>query len=317
MENRRKKSPESSTGAPKKRFDKSKKKEGFDRNSSPFAASEKGSDTAKPRFKKPFRAKTKSYRASSTADRIENKPDDGSVRLNKYIANAGICSRREADDLITSGVIQVNGKNITELGFKVIPTDIIKYGGQTLRKEKMMYLLLNKPKDYITTYDDPEKRKTVLELIQGACKERIYPVGRLDRNTTGLLLFTNDGELTKKLTHPRYGVRKVYQVELDKPLKPQDLKAIQEGIELEDGPIKADEVAYVGDGKSRTDIGIEIHSGRNRLVRRIFEHFGYNVRKLDRVMFGPLTKKDLPRGRWRFLSESEIGMLNMVSNKGA
>ena len=179
----------------------------------------------------------------------------------------------------------------------------------------MVYLILNKPKDYITTAEDPQNRKTVLELIQGACSERIYPVGRLDRNTTGLLMFTNDGELTKKLTHPSYGVRKIYHAELDKPLKASDLNKISEGIELEDGLIKVDEVTYVGDGTDKTQIGIEIHSGKNRIVRRIFEHLGYNVRKLDRVMFGSLTKKDMPRGRWRLLSEAEVGMLKMVSTK--
>ena len=237
------------------------------------------------------------------------------TRLNKYIANAGICSRREADDLISSGVVQVNGKVITEMGFRVKPTDIIKFGGQTLRKEKMVYLILNKPKDFITTLDDDQKRRTVMELVGDACKERIYPVGRLDRNTTGLLMFTNDGELTKKLTHPKFGVKKIYHVELDKPLKAGDLKKIEEGIELEDGPIKVDEVSYIGNGEDKTQVGVEIHSGKNRIVRRIFEHFGYNVRKLDRVMFGPLTKKDMARGRWRFLTDAEVGMLQMIKQK--
>ena len=241
------------------------------------------------------------------------KDSDGLVRLNKYIANAGICSRREADQLIATGVVQVNGKTITEMGYKVKPTDIIKYGGQTLRKERLVYLILNKPKDYITTVDDPQERRTVLELIHGACKERVYPVGRLDRATTGLLMFTNDGELTKKLTHPRYGVRKIYHVELDKPLKRADMDKIADGVELEDGLIKVDEITYVGDGTDKAQVGIELHSGKNRIVRRIFEHMGYNVRKLDRVMFGPLTKKDLPRGRWRLLTEAEVGMLKMIS----
>ncbi|MGB3947771.1 MAG: pseudouridine synthase [Bacteroidia bacterium] len=243
----------------------------------------------------------------------KSKESDGLMRLNKYIANAGICSRREADQLIATGVVQVNGKVITEMGFKIKPTDIIKYGGQTLKKERLVYLILNKPKDYITTVDDPQERRTVLELIQGACKERIYPVGRLDRATTGLLMFTNDGELTKKMTHPSYGVRKIYHVELDKPLKKSDLDKIADGVELEDGPIKVDEIAYVANGVDKTQVGVELHSGKNRIVRRIFESLGYNVRKLDRVMFGPLTKKDLPRGRWRFLSEAEVGMLKMIS----
>lgn len=238
---------------------------------------------------------------------------DGSTRLNKYIANAGICSRREADQLIATGVVQVNGKVITEMGYKIKPTDIIKYGGQTLKKERFVYLILNKPKDYITTVDDPQERRTVLELIQGACKERIYPVGRLDRATTGLLMFTNDGDLTKKMTHPSYGVRKIYHVELDKPLKKSDMDKIADGIELEDGLIKVDEITYVANGVDKTQVGVELHSGKNRIVRRIFESVGYNVRKLDRVMFGPLTKKDLARGRWRFLTEAEVGMLKMIS----
>lgn len=264
--------------------------------------------------KKPYAKKTYSGKKN-----IDSKPqrtvDDGMIRLNKYIANAGICSRREADDLITSGVVQVNGKTITEMGFRIKATDIIKYGGQTLKKEKLVYLILNKPKDYITTVDDPQKRKTVLELVQGACRERIYPVGRLDRATTGLLMFTNDGELTKKLTHPRYGVRKIYHVSLDKPLKHTDMDKIKDGLELEDGSIKVDEVTYVGDGADKHEVGVEIHSGKNRIVRRIFESLGYNVRKLDRVVFGPLTKKDMARGRWRILTDAEVGMLKMIGGE--
>jgi 23S rRNA pseudouridine2605 synthase len=272
---------------------------------------ERGENYSRPYKKRSFEKKSFGKGASSPE---KSTNTDGSVRLNKYIANAGICSRREADELIESGVVQVNGKIITEMGYKVKPTDVIKYGGQTLKKEKLVYLILNKPKDYITTVDDPQQRRTVLELIQGACRERIYPVGRLDRATTGLLMFTNDGELTKKLTHPRYGVRKVYHVELDKPLKRADLDKISEGIELEDGPIKVDEISYVGDGKDKASVGVELHSGKNRIVRRIFESMGYNVRKLDRVVFGPLTKKDMPRGRWRFLTDAEVGMLKMISS---
>lgn len=266
------------------------------------------SEGEKPRFSKP--KKGGEVKSSYSAD-------DGLIRLNKYISNAGICSRREADELIATGVVQVNGVTITEMGYKVKPTDIIKYGGQTLRKERMVYLILNKPKDYITTVDDPEERRTVLELIHGACKERVYPVGRLDRATTGLLMFTNDGDLTKKLTHPKYGVRKIYHITLDKPLKRSDMDKLTEGVELEDGPIKVDEITYVGDGTDKAEVGVELHSGRNRIIRRLFEHLGYNVRKLDRVMFGPLTKKDLARGRWRLLTESEVGMLKMVSAKQA
>ena len=263
--------------------------------------------------KKPYVKKTWTNKPAPAKKSREE--DDGSMRLNKYIANAGICSRREADDLISSGVVQVNGKTITEMGYRVKPTDIIKYGGQTLKKERLVYLILNKPKDYITTADDPQKRRTVLELIAGACKERIYPVGRLDRATTGLLMFTNDGDLTKKLTHPKYGVRKIYHVELDKPLKRADMDKIIEGLELEDGPIKVDEISYVANGVDKTQVGVEIHSGKNRIVRRIFEHMGYNVRKLDRVMFGSLTKKDMARGRWRFLTDAEVGMLKMISTE--
>jgi 23S rRNA pseudouridine2605 synthase len=276
----------------------------------------------KPPFKKSYSKPTAGFnkrrsdaKKSDSALASTPREDDGMIRLNKYLSNAGICSRREADTLITSGVVKVNGSVVTELGYKIKPTDIVNYGGQTLKKERPVYLILNKPKDYITTADDPQERKTVLHLIQGACRERIYPVGRLDRNTTGLLLFTNDGELTKKLTHPRYGVKKTYHVELDHPLKNTQLTEISEGIELEDGPIKVDEIAYVGNGADKTQVGVEIHSGKNRIVRRIFEHFGYKVKKLDRVTFGPLTKKDLPRGRWRLLTDAEIGMLKMISIK--
>lgn len=288
----------------------------FDLDESDFNYAERAEKTTKSISKTTDSKRTFSKRAPKTSSSKKERESDGLVRLNKYIANAGICSRREADELIATGVVQVNGKTITEMGYKVKPTDIIKYGGQTLRKERLVYLILNKPKDYITTVDDPQERRTVLELIHGACRERIYPVGRLDRATTGLLMFTNDGELTKRLTHPRYGVRKIYHVSLDKPLKRTDLDKIAEGIELEDGLIQVDEISYVGDGSDKAEIGVELHSGKNRIVRRIFEHVGYNVRKLDRVMFGPLNKKDLPRGRWRFLTEAEIGMLKMVSAKG-
>lgn len=235
---------------------------------------------------------------------------DGLTRLNKYLSNAGICSRREADDLIKAGAVSVNGKVITEMGFKVGPDDKINYGGETLRHQKKVYLILNKPKDYITTTDDPQERRTVMELIAGACKERVYPVGRLDRNTTGLLLFTNDGELATKLMHPKFGIKKVYQVTLDKNLRTEDFQQLMEGVELEDGFIKPDELSYINGNKK--ELGIEIHSGRNRIVRRIFEHIGYDVIKLDRVVFSGLTKKDLPRGKWRFLTDKEIGFLKMI-----
>jgi 23S rRNA pseudouridine2605 synthase len=236
------------------------------------------------------------------------------IRLNKYISNSGICSRREADMHISAGAVSVNGKVITELGYKVKPEDVVSFGGETLRKEKPVYLLLNKPKDYITTVDDPSKRKTVMELIKGACKERVYPVGRLDRNTTGLLLLTNDGDLTKKLTHPKHGVKKIYHVETDKAVKKGDLQKMIEGIELEDGTVTVDEALYVEGSLSKKEVGVVLHSGKNRVVRRIFEALGYEVVKLDRVSFAGLTKKNLPRGKWRMLNEKEVNLLKMAGN---
>ena len=233
------------------------------------------------------------------------------IRLNKYIANAGVCSRREADTLIEAGAISVNGTVVTELGFKVMPTDEVRFGDTVLQRERPVYLLLNKPKDYITTMDDEFDRKHVMQLVRNACKERIYPVGRLDRDTTGLLLFTNDGELTKKLTHPRSGVYKIYHVTLNKNLKHADFEQIAEGIELDDGVMTVDEISYVGDHKD--EVGVTIHSGRNRIVRRLCESLGYEVVKLDRVVFAGLTKKDLPRGSWRFLTQDEINYLKMIA----
>ena len=206
--------------------------------------------------------------------------------------------------------ITVNGKIVSELGYKVSATDIVAYGGQGIRREKNVYILLNKPKDYITTADDPLERKTVMHLIKGACKERVYPVGRLDRNSTGLLIMTNDGELTKKLTHPRYEKKKIYHIELDRPLTKDDMNKILEGVELEDGMVHVDEISYVTGAESKREVGIELHSGKNRVIRRIFEHLSYDVKKLDRVYFAGLSKKDLPRGRWRFLTEREVAMLN-------
>lgn len=240
---------------------------------------------------------------------LEYEEQYGPIRLNKYIANSGICSRRDADMLIQTGAITVNGVIVTELGTKVMPTDEVRYGDKILQREKPVYLLLNKPKDYITTMDDERDRKHVIQLVKSACKERIYPVGRLDKNTTGLLLFTNDGEMTKKLTHPKHGIRKIYHVELDRNLKMQDFNKITEGIELNDGLIIPDEISYVGDSKK--EIGITLHSGKNRVVRRIFESLNYQVVRLDRVVFAGLTKKDLPRGEWRFLTREEINILKM------
>ena len=236
----------------------------------------------------------------------------GEIRLNKYLADCGICSRREADDLIKAGCVMVNDEVITTMGYKVKTNDKVVYGGQTLNREKLRYILLNKPKGYITTSDDPYERDTVMELVQNACPERVYPVGRLDKQTTGLLLFTNDGDLAKKLTHPSSEVPKLYHVILDKPLTKNDMLRIAEGIELDDGPIAADNIAYDQDDDSKKSIGIELHSGRNRIVRRIFEHLGYEVTKLDRVMFAGLDKYKLPRGEWRFLTDLEVVNLKKI-----
>ena len=238
---------------------------------------------------------------------------DGSntTRLNRYIANSGVCSRREADELITRGDISVNGKVVTEMGFQVKEGDTVKYGTKTLNPERFVYVLLNKPKDYITTTEDPDERKTVMELVADAGNFRMYPVGRLDRNTTGLLLFTNDGELADKLTHPSNNVRKIYQVELDKPITTEHFEELKKGIELEDGPIKPDALSIVT--PDAYVVGIEIHSGRNRIVRRMFEHFGYEVSKLDRTTYAGLTKKELPRGKWRFLDPKEVVKLKYLN----
>ncbi|MFN5735980.1 MAG: pseudouridine synthase, partial [Flavobacteriales bacterium] len=225
--------------------------------------------------------------------------------------NAGICSRREADVLIQTGVVTVNGKIVTELGFKISPTDVIQYDGETINAEKKRYVLLNKPKGFITTMDDPLGRKTVMSLVKSACRERVYPVGRLDRETTGLLLFTNDGDLAKKLTHPRYQARKIYHVELNKPFKSDDFDTLLRGVDLEDGRSSADKISYIEGGTSR-EVGVEIHSGKNRVVRRMFEAIGYTVVKLDRVVFAGLTKKDLPRGMFRHLKEDEVSYLKMT-----
>ena len=232
------------------------------------------------------------------------------VRLNKFLANAGVCSRREADDFIEAGVVTVNGNVVTELGTKIMRTDEVRFHDQPVTLEKKVYVLLNKPKDYVTTSDDPQQRKTVMDLVEGACPERIYPVGRLDRNTTGVLLLTNDGDLASKLTHPKFLKKKVYHVYLDKNVTLHDMEQIAEGIELEDGVIKADAIEYAHQ-TDKKQVGIEIHSGKNRIVRRIFESLGYRVIKLDRVQFAGLTKKNLRRGDWRVLTEKEVDMLRM------
>lgn len=232
------------------------------------------------------------------------------IRLNKFLANAGVCSRREADQFIEAGVVSVNGVVVTELGTKVTINDEIKFHEQPIRMEHKVYVLLNKPKDYVTTTDDPQARKTVMQLVANACKERIYPVGRLDRNTTGVLLLTNDGDMASKLTHPKFLKKKVYHVHLDKNVAHSDLEQIAAGITLEDGEVHADAISYASD-TDKSQVGIEIHSGKNRIVRRIFEHMGYRVTKLDRVMFAGLTKKNLRRGDWRYLTEAEVNMLRL------
>lgn len=274
---------------------------------------------------KPFSRNPKAHRLKGSDEIINNKinkrhnrqapPEpkyDGTTRLNKYISNAGICSRRDADKLIEAGAVSVNGEVVTTLGFKVKEGDVVSYGGEVLRSEPKRYFLLNKPKGYITTLDDPQERNTVMLLMKDCCRERIYPVGRLDKNTTGLLLFTNDGEMTKHLTHPSSNVYKIYQVECDRAVSHADMQQMLDGIELEDGPIAVDDIQYQGDGKDRRVVGVAIHSGKNRIVRRIFEHFGYEVKKLDRTVFAGLTKKDLPRGRYRELTQQEINYLMMV-----
>jgi len=259
--------------------------------------------------KRPAKPATRKGPSKSIAGKTGTANED-LVRLNKYIAASGICSRREADDLITAGVITVNGVTTTVLGTKVKHTDEVRYNGERLRNENKVYVVLNKPKDYVTTTDDPKERKTVMLLIQDACNERIYPVGRLDRNTTGVLLFTNDGELAKKLTHPSYNKKKIYHVFLDKAFSAGDMKKLGQGIELEDGFAQPDAISYAS-SENKKEIGLEIHSGKNRIVRRMFESLGYKVNKLDRVYFAGLSKKDIPRGKWRILTEKEITRLKM------
>ena len=265
-----------------------------------YEKSDRFGKPGKPGFKK---------RDERPASYPKYNPDQqtGAIRLNRFIAQSGLCSRREADDFIVAGVVTVNGQVVTELGTKVMPTDEVRFNDERVQGEKKVYLVLNKPKGYVTSLDDPHATKTVMDLVKGACTERIYPVGRLDKNSLGLLLFTNDGDLTKQLTHPAYQKKKIYQVTLDKPLTRADMDKIAEGIVLEDGEIHADEVAYVKENKQ--EIGIEIHSGRNRIVRRIFEYLGYEVKKLDRVYYAGLTKKNLKRGAWRFLTDEEVRRL--------
>ncbi|MBQ7062542.1 MAG: rRNA pseudouridine synthase [Bacteroidales bacterium] len=287
----------------------------------PQYATSKGtkSPSEKPRPRKKFK------RLKGSEELIQNKiarrknrqepPEpkhDGTTRLNKYISNAGICSRRDADRLIEAGAVSVNGEVVTTMGYKVKEGDVVSYGGEVLRSEPKRYFLLNKPKGFITTVDDPQNRQTVMMLMQNCCKERIYPVGRLDKNTTGLLLFTNDGEMAKRLTHPSSKIYKIYQVECDRSVSREDMQQMIDGIELEDGWIAVDDVQYQGDGKDRRVVGVALHSGKNRIVRRIFEHFGYEIKKLDRTVFAGLTKKDLPRGHYRELTQREVNYLMMT-----
>lgn len=289
------------------RFKPAEKKKTFARpGSSPVREAEAGQ-----RFKPTERKRTFVRPGATTISNIPKKAStSGEIRLNRFISNAGICSRREADTFIIAGMVQINGKVVTELGTKVLPADEVRFDGNRINAEKKVYLLLNKPKDFVTTTDDPHADKIVMDLIKDACPERIYPVGRLDRNTTGLLLFTNDGDLSKRLTHPSHQMKKIYQVSLDKPVTVEHLQQIADGVVLEDGPISADAISYISN-EEKSEVGIEIHSGRNRIVRRIFEHLGYRVKKLDRVMYAGLTKKNLPRGKYRFLTEKEVGFLKM------
>ncbi len=245
---------------------------------------------------------------------ITVRKQDKTMPLNKYVAHCGICSRRDAVELIKDGKLKVNDQVIVEPGYKIAPTDIVFFSGKKIMPEKnLVYILLNKPKDYITTLEDPQGRKTVLDLLKGVATERIFPIGRLDRNTTGVLLLTNDGDLTQKLSHPSHEVRKIYEVKLDKPLSKLDFERILKGLELEDGFVRADSLAYA-DAKDKSVIGIELHSGRNRIVRRMFESLGYDVKNLDRVVFGNLTKKNVERGKWRYLNEKEIRLLKFMNS---
>ena len=264
----------------------------------------------KPAYKSEGKGGAKRSFSSKRDEKPRNYPKynpnkvTGEVRLNRFISQSGVCSRREADDFILAGVVTVNGQVVTELGTKILPTDEVRFNDERLQGEKNVYLVLNKPKGYVTSLDDPYADKTVMDLVKNACTERVYPVGRLDKNSVGLLLITNDGDITRQLTHPSCHKKKIYQVTLDKPLTRADMDTLTEGITLEDGDIFADEIAYASEDKR--SVGVEIHSGRNRIVRRMFEHLGYTVQKLDRVYYAGLTKKNLKRGAWRFLTKEEV-----------
>ena len=269
-----------------------------------------GGFAPKKKKQKPYDPNAKYSLKKRIEYKEENYDPNEPLRLNKYLANAGVCSRREADEFIQAGVVTVNGEVVTELGTKVLRSDEVKFHDQLVTMEKKVYVLLNKPKDYVTTSDDPQQRKTVMDLVKNACSERIYPVGRLDRNTTGVLLLTNDGDLASKLTHPKFLKKKIYHVHLDHAVTAHDMQQIAEGVQLEDGEIKADAIEYASD-TDKKQVGIEIHSGKNRIVRRIFESMGYKVVKLDRVQFAGLTKKNVRRGDWRYLTEEEVDRLRM------
>ena len=264
-------------------------------------------------YKKPEEQedKAKSFILKRKLDKISKQVEKDTIRLNKYIANSGICSRREADELITQGLVEVNGKVVTEMGYQVQKTDRVVFDGQSITPEKPVYVLLNKPKGYISTTKDERARKTVMDLVANASPYRLFPVGRLDRQTTGLILLTNDGHLTKKLTHPSFGVKKIYHVTLDRKLSMEDLRTIAEGVRLEEGVAEVDSISYI-EGKPKNEIGIEIHIGWNRVVRRIFKKMGYEVEALDRVIFAGLTKKNIKRGHWRILTEMEVNNLKML-----
>ena len=288
---------------PTRSFNREERGERTERPTRSFNRDERGNDRG-------FKAGAKRTAAPKRDEKPRSYPkfnpnqSAGEIRLNRFISQSGVCSRREADDFILAGVVTVNGQVVTELGTKILPTDEVRFHDEKLQGEKNVYLVLNKPKGYVTSLDDPHAEKTVMDLVKNACTERVYPVGRLDKNSLGLLLITNDGDITRQLTHPSYRKKKIYQVTLDKPLTRADMDSLTEGITLEDGDIFADEVAYASEDK-RT-VGVEIHSGRNRIVRRMFEHLGYTVQKLDRVYYAGLTKKNLKRGEWRFLTRDEV-----------
>ena len=302
---------------PERSFNRSERGERPERS---FNRSERGERTERS-FNRPERGERTERRGDSKggakrgfASKRDEKPRSypkynpnrvtGEIRLNRFISQSGVCSRREADEFILAGVVTVNGQVVTELGTKILPTDEVRFNDEKLQGEKHVYIVLNKPKGYVTSLEDPHADKTVMDLLRDACSERVYPVGRLDKNSLGLLLITNDGDVTRQLTHPSYRKKKIYEVTLDKPLTRADMETLTEGITLEDGDIFADEVAYASEDKKT--VGVEIHSGRNRIVRRMFEHLGYTVQKLDRVYYAGLTKKNLKRGEWRFLTKDEV-----------